>query len=105
MKIKINNKYYNVKLCNTFYSRLKGLTFKKEINEILCIPNCNSVHTFFMKSNIDIIMTNKDYKVLFVYNNVKKNKIILPKKNVYYTFEFKDNSTNFKVNDKLHIKY
>ena len=104
MKIKINEKYCNIKVCNTFFSRLKGLTFKKEINEIICIPKCSSIHTFFMKSNIDVIMTDKNYNILYTYKNLKPNKLLLPKKNVYYTFEFKSNSTNFKIYDKLCIK-
>ena len=104
MKIKLNNKFYNVKVCNTFFSKLKGFCFKKEINDILCFPNCNSIHTFFMRCNIDVIMTDKNYKILYIYNNLKINKIILPKKNVYYTFEFKANTTSFKANEYLNIK-
>lgn len=76
---------------------------KKNIDIILCFPKCNSIHTFFMKCPIDIIMTDKNYKILFIYKNLKKNKIILPKKNVYYTFEMPINVFNFDVGEMLNI--
>lgn len=75
--------------------------FKKEIKEGLCFPKCNSIHTFFMKINIDVIMTDKDFNILYIYKNLKPNKIILPKKNVYYTFELPVNKSNFKLNEKV----
>lgn len=73
--------------CTTMKSRLIGFMGARKIDKILCFPKCNSVHTFFMKSNIDIYMTDKNNKILFIFKNVKKNKIILPKKGVYYTYE------------------
>jgi len=49
---------------------------------------CNGIHTFFMFETIDVVLTDKDNKVLHIYLNLKPNRIIFPKKNVYYTFEF-----------------
>ena len=77
--------------------------FKKSFNYGLCFPNCNSIHTFFMKESIDVIMTDKDYNILYIFNNLKPNKIILPKKNVYYTFEIPVNKLNLKINEKLQV--
>ena len=93
-----------VKICNNFFNRLIGLMFKKEIEEGLCFPKCNSIHTFFMKTNIDVIMTDKDFNILYIYKNLKPNKIILPKKNVYYTFELPINKFDFKTNKKIKVK-
>ena len=92
-----------IKICNNFFNRLLGLMFKKNINYALCFPRCNSIHTFFMFSPIDVIMTDKDYKILYIFKNVKPNKIILPKKNVYYTFEFPVNKVNYKLNEKIKV--
>ncbi len=36
---------------------------------------------------IDVIMTDVNHKILYLYSNLKPCKIILPKKNVYYTYE------------------
>ena len=93
----------NIKFCNKFYDRLLGLMFKKNINYGLCFPRCNSIHTFFMLENIDVVMTDKNYKILYIYKNLKPNKIILPKKNVHYTFELPANKFNLNVNEKIRI--
>ena len=90
-----------VKMCNNFFNRFKGLMFTKNINYGLCFPRCNSIHTMFMLKPIDVIMTDKDFKVLYIFKNVKPYRIILPKKNVYYTFEFPINKLDFKINEKI----
>lgn len=90
-----------IKEANTFLKRLKGLMFKKNIDYILKIKT-NGIHTFFMKMDIDVYLTDKDNKVLYIYKNVKPNKIILPKKNVKYTYESKVNYIkNVKVGDTI----
>lgn len=73
--------------------------FKNEINNVLCFPKCNSVHTFFMKLPIDIIMLDKNKKVINIINSIKPYKIIFPKKNVYYILEFPKNENIYKLND------
>jgi len=92
MFIKINKENITINYCNTFIKRLIGMSFKcKRQKSIYCFPKCNSIHTFFMFQNIDIIMTDKNGKILYAYQNVKPNCIIFPKKNVYYTYEFSHN--------------
>ena len=44
---------------------------KKEINYCLRFKT-NSIHTFFMKENIDIVMTNKNNKVLYILKKHNK---------------------------------
>ena len=93
---------YKINDYSSFFKKTIGLMFrKKRINEIYMFKNCNSIHTFFMKQNIDVIMTDKDYNVLYIFKNVKPYRIILPKKNVYYTFEFPINKLDFKINEKI----
>ena len=66
MKIILKNKEINVKTCQKFKDRLLGMMFKKEkLNYGLCFPKCNSIHTFFMRDSIDVIMTNKENKILY----------------------------------------
>lgn len=71
---------------DTFFKKFKGLMFKKNLDYILKLK-CNGIHTFFMKISIDVILTDKDDKILYIYKDLKPNKIILPKKNVAYTYE------------------
>lgn len=78
-----------IKYCTTFKDRLIGMMFqRKKTNFIYCFPKCKSVHTFFMSKNIDIIMTDKDKNILYYYKCVRPWKIFLPKKKVYYIYEF-----------------
>ena len=81
------------KEAKNFFQKFKGLMFKQNFDYILKIKT-NGIHTFFMKTNIDVILTNKDNKILYIYRNLKPNKIILPKKNVKYTYEMPINYLN-----------
>lgn len=101
------DKKLNIKICNKFTSRLLGLMFKKNFDYGLCFPKCSSIHTFFMKKNIDVIMTDKNFNIIYIYKNLSPNKIILPKKKIYYTFEIPTDCFNFKLNNniKKYIKY
>lgn len=98
---------YKIKVyeAKTFKQRLFGLMFKKNIDYCLLFKNCNSIHTFFMKESIDVVMTDKNNKVLYIKKNMKKNRIILPKKRVYNTYEFPNNFIkDLKINETLKIK-
>lgn len=89
-----------IKCYTKFKDRLLGLMFKKQkIDFGICFPKCNAIHTFFMFQSIDVVMTDINHKILYIYPNLKPWKIILPKKNVYYTYELPLGSTqNLKVN-------
>lgn len=91
-------------MAKNIFLRFKGFMFKRNIDYALCFPRCNSIHTFFMKENIDVYMTDRDFKILYVYKELSKNKIILPKPKVYYTFELPINKIDYKVNEKIKIK-
>ena len=103
MYIIINNKRLNINIYKSFYKKLKGLMFKKEtIKEGYLFINCNSIHTFFMKQNIDICITDKNNKIIYLKENLSKNKIILPKKKGYFTYELPLNTVKYlKLNDTL----
>lgn len=99
--MKIENKNIEIKECNNPIDKLKGLMFKKNFNYGLKL-RCNGIHTFFMKEPIDVILTNKEHTIIAIYKNLKPNHIILPKKQVYYTYEFPKNTiSTLKPHDKL----
>lgn len=87
----------NLKYCYSFIDRFKGLMLKDEITPI-CFPKCRSIHTFFMKCNIDIVMTDKNNKIIAIYKNIGKNKIIINLK-AYNIYELPINTYDFKIND------
>lgn len=99
-----DNKKLKIKICNNILNRFLGFMFKKDINYGLCFPRCNSIHTFFMLKSIDVIMTDKNYNIIYTYKNLKPNRIILPKKNVYYTFELPIDKFNFNIKEKLKVE-
>lgn len=101
MKVIINNKRINLIEANTFIKKLKGLMFQKNINYCLRLKT-NSIHTFFMKEPIDIIMTDKFNNILYIFRNIDKNKIIIKPK-VYYTYEFPNYFISNNV-DKIIIR-
>lgn len=77
MIVTINNQKIFLKTANNFKTRLIGLIGKKKIENGLIFYNCSSIHTFFMKDNIDIVFLDKNFKIIQLYKNVKKNKIII----------------------------
>ena len=103
MKLTYDNKDIVMEICDTFFSRLRGFMFTKNINKALMFDRCNSIHTFFMKSNIDVIMCDKENTIIYYYNNLDKNKVILPKKKVYRTIELPVNYFDIKLNTKIRI--
>ena len=100
MKLIVNNKEFNLVEANTFFKKLKGLMLKKEIKEIIVFKHCSSIHTFFMKRNIDIIFFDKNKKLLEVHKDIKKNKIIICK-HAYYTIELLSNTLDLNKEIKL----
>lgn len=104
LKLIHNNKEINLKECKSFYSRFKGFMGKKNINESLLFGHCNSIHTFFMCENIDVIMCNNDNIILYYYKNLGKNKIILPKKGVKKVYETPANYFKIQIKDKMEVK-
>lgn len=81
-----------------------GFMGKKNIDIALLFNKCNSIHTFFMKENIDVIMCDNNNKILFYYKDLQKNKIILPKKNVKKVFETPRLYFNIKIGEYLEVK-
>ena len=103
MKIIINKEEFIVDIANTFKKRLLGLMGKKNITKGIFFPKTSSIHTFFMKEDIDIIMIDKNNKVIYYKKNLSKNKIIIKKK-AYHTIELPYNSLKtINVDDKLTI--
>ena len=104
MQLIYNAKSIDLYVCKSFFSRLKGFMFTRNINRALLFDKCNSIHTFFMKENIDVIMCDNDNKVLFVYKDIHKNKIIPPKNGVRKVFETPSEYFDIKINERMIIK-
>ena len=104
MKLKYNNKEIELKECKSFYSRFMGFMFRKNINSSLLFDRCNSIHTFFMKENIDVIMCDKENNILYFYKDLPKNRIIWPKKGVSKIYETPSGYFDIKTGKKMIIE-
>lgn len=86
--------YNGVKIIEArgFKMRLLGFMFKKNINYGLLFKNCRSIHTFFMKDKIDVLLTDKEDNIIKTYKNLSKNKIIIVSKIVKNIYELPKNT-------------
>ena len=102
----IDNKKIDIKVAVTKYEKIKGLMFKNNIKYGLFIPNCVSVHTFFMQDNIDILVLNENNEILYKFQNMSKNKIIEVKEDINKTSILelpKNTSNNVFIGDKINF--
>lgn len=104
MKLVYRNKEIKLVECKTFFSRFKGFMMCKNIDYALLFKKCNSIHTFFMISNIDVILCNDDNVILYYYKDVSPNRVILPKGGVTRVYELPVNYFDIHINEKLEVK-
>ena len=103
MRLLYNNKDIDLYNCKSFFSRFKGFMMEKNINRALLFDRCNSIHTFFMKENIDVIMCDEDNKILFYYKDLPRGKIILPKCGVKRVFETPSGYFDIEIGKRMII--
>lgn len=67
----------NVMVADTFFKRLKGLMFTKELPEqnALLIESCNEIHTFNMRYSIDVLYLDASNNILAIDEDMKPGKI------------------------------
>lgn len=76
MILKIGKNEYPIIVANSFKQRLFGLMGKKDIDYGMLFPNCNSIHTFFMKEPIDVVGLDINNEIIYKYENLDKNQIV-----------------------------
>lgn len=70
----------------TFWQRFTGLMFKNRKYGLL-IEKCSSVHTFFMKFELDVICLDKDYKIVKIFYGVKPFRAVFQFKKTKHILE------------------
>lgn len=68
---------YDVLIADSFIKRLFGYMFRKtpHHNAILLNP-CNSIHTFFMKFNIDVLFLDEHMQVIKKIENLRPGQVV-----------------------------
>jgi len=78
-----------IKLCQSFWCRLRGLMFlKKPIQEeALLLHPCNSIHMFFMRFPIDALFLDQQHKIVKVYQILQPWTFVSPVESACSTLE------------------
>lgn len=79
------------KVANDFFSRFLGLMGRKTIpaDEALIFPRCNSIHTFFMRFAIDVVMVDAQGEVLHVAQAMRPWRLLLPRARAKHVVEMR----------------
>jgi len=109
MKLYIGDKLISndVKIANDSMSRMVGLLNKNDLphGESLLIEPCNSIHTFFMKFNIDVLFLDKNNRVVKVFRDMPPWRITRPYLSVKRVIEAKANSfQEIHIGDELELR-
>lgn len=104
MKLKYQDKDIQLIECKNFFSRFLGFMGQKDIQHALLFRHCNSIHTFFMKENIDVIFCNEENTILYYYKNIGPNQVIWPKRGVTRVYELPACYFDIEISNKLEVK-
>lgn len=78
----------NIFIADTMAKRFLGYKFQKKPNyEAILINNCNSIDTFFMKFDIDVLFINRNMEVIKKIEVLKPGKVIMPIKDAAFVIE------------------
>lgn len=91
MRISVNKQILETIPCISFPSRLIGLMFQRNIKIGRFFPNCNSIHTFFMREPIDILFVDLKNQVIGGFLALKPWRVSSLKKG-YAVYEFPQNT-------------
>ena len=70
-----------VYIADSFMKRFLGYMFHKEPHyQAILIKPCNSIHTFFMRFAIDVLILDGNMKVIKKYEDLEPGKIVMPYK-------------------------
>ncbi len=76
MYLRLNGKKISILIAQNTRERFLGLMGQRHFQHGMLFCKCNAIHTFFMKENIDVIGLNERNEVIFLYENLPKNRII-----------------------------
>lgn len=72
----------DLEVADSFWSRLRGLQFRRELpphRGLLLVP-CDSVHTFWMRFPVDVVVIDRLGAVLAVRSTLRPWRIVLPQR-------------------------
>lgn len=97
----------SVLVANTLFKKLKGLLGKTSLpkGEVMWIPKCNSIHTFFMRFSIDAVFVDKKMVIQKIEKNIEPGRIIIPVFRARDVFEMPVGTSDLlDVGDELNVR-
>ncbi len=106
MKLIVNKKKINIEKVDGFFNRFKLMRFKFETLDIgYLLTKRKYLNTYLYCQRVDVVMTDKDNKILYLYSNLKSEKRIFFKRKVYNTYILPLNTSKYlEIGKKLEIK-
>ncbi len=96
--------FEKARLMESFFERLSGLMFKKEIGcDALVFKDCSSIHSFFCVIPFNALFIGKNGKILNHFSNVPRNKILPPVFNTKILIEYLGEPVSFLGDDTVEI--
>jgi len=84
----MSNKVSDMAVADTFIKRFLGYMFRREPHhQAIMIRPCNSIHTFFMKFDIDVLFINDDLEIVKKIEGLGPSRIIKPIKDASFVIE------------------
>ncbi len=76
MILRLKDRVIPILVATHFRDRFLGFMGQKNISTGILFPQCSSIHTFFMKENIDVVGMNERREIIYLYRNLPKNQIL-----------------------------
>lgn len=105
-KLKYNGEpIINVFIADSFAKRLFGYMLRqKPHHDAILLTPCNSIHTFFMKFNIDVLFLNEHMQVIKKVENLRPGQVVTKVMGAKIVIESKEGVFNdIKEGDKLDL--
>lgn len=96
----------HVEIADTFWTRFKGLQLRRALPQghgLLLVP-CSSLHTHWLRFQIDMVMISRDATVLDVRRQVQPWRFITAPKHTHAVLEVPADSAEVQVGQHLKIE-
>ncbi|MCI8347690.1 MAG: hypothetical protein HFJ12_07090 [Bacilli bacterium] len=105
MKLNLGKNKLNIRKVDGFWNRFKMLKFDLQpLKEGILLENRKFLSTYFFCQKVDIVMTDSDYNILYMYKKLKSEKRIFYKRRVHNTYILPLGSCDFlEIGQKLRI--
>ncbi|MCB2294211.1 DUF192 domain-containing protein [Clostridium algoriphilum] len=95
----------NVFIADSFSKRLFGYMFRKEPHhDAILLKPCDSIHTFFMKFNIDVLFLNEHMQIIKKIESLRPGQVVTKVRGAKIVIESKEGVfNNIKEGHRLDI--